>query len=177
LPDSTAALRGLLEDEFRRLAIDSPAFGKLMRRIVPEWYTYSVRLCDGGHLLPRAQIKLDLAGNFPDVNLVPGLHDLVTRELTLDLFTPPQRERIREESVRLATTGMKPKAIARTIDERPTSTAVHNALALHRKMLSLGLDSPYVVVLEPPGDYPKLRRHKHARYIFQPLDGYERPGL
>jgi len=177
LPESMAVLRGLLEDEFHRLAIDSPAFGKLMRRIVPEWYTYSVRLCDGGHLLPRAKIQLNLAGSFPDLNLVPGLDDLLTHKLTLDLFTPPQRERIREESIRLATTGMKPKAIARSIDERPTSTAVHNALALHRKMIALGLDSPYVVVLEPPDDYPKLRRHKHPRYTFQSRDGYEAPSL
>jgi len=138
---------------------------------------YSVRLCDGGHLLPRAKITLNLAGSFPDVNLVPGLHHLLTREVTLDLFTPPQRELIREESVRLASTGMNPKAIAQTIDSRPTSTVVQDALALHRKMLSLGLDSPYALVLEPPDDYPKLRRHKHPRYVFQSLEGYERPSL
>ena len=56
-------------------------------------------------------------------------------------------------------------------------TAVQNALALHRTMLALGLSTPYQVVLEPPEDYPKLRRHKHARYEFKPLDGYERPEL
>ena len=136
-----------------------------------------VRLCDGSRPLPRAKIRLNLAGTFPDVNLVPGLSDLLTRDLTLDLFDPPQRERIREAAVGLADGGVGPKAIAQAIAEKPTSTAVQNALALHRKMISLGLDSPYVTVLEPPADYPKLRRHKHARYQFKPRDGYQRPNI
>ena len=177
LPESPSALRGILEDEFRRLTIESPAFGSLMRSLVPEIYVYAVRLCDGGHLLPRAKIKLNLAGTFPDVNLVPGLGDLLTKELTLDVFDPPQRERIREAAVRLAAGGLGPTAIAQAIAEKPTSTAVQNALALQRKMISLGLESPYVTVLEPPADYPKLRRHKNSRYQFNPRDGYQRPKL
>ena len=177
LPGSPSALRGMLEEEFRRLTIESPAFGNLMRSLVPEIYVYAVRLCDGGHLLPRAKIRLNLAGTFPDVNLVPGLGDLMTQDLTLDLFDPPQRERIREAAVGLAAGGLGPKAIAQAIAEKPTSTAVQNALALQGKMISLGLDSPYVMVFEPPADYPKLRRHKNARYQFKPRDGYQRPKL
>jgi site-specific DNA recombinase len=177
LPASPTALRSLLEEEFRRLAVESPAFAKLMRELVPEIYVYAARLCDGGHLLPRAKVKLNLAGAFPDVNLVPGLENLLTSEFTLDLFEPPQRERIRKEAVQFAAKRLSHKAIAQKIEEHPTSTAVQNALALHRKMAELGLDSPYVPQLEPPADYPKLRRHKHPRYQFPPLDGYERPVL
>ena len=95
-----AVLRGMTEEEFRRLACDSPAFGKLMRSLVPEFFVYAVRLCDGGHLLPRAKIRLNLGGTFPDLNLVPGMSELLTEVFTIDLFTPPQREQIREESVR-----------------------------------------------------------------------------
>jgi len=179
LPESPSRLGWMLKEELGRLTIESPAFGSLMRSLVPEVYVYSVRLCDGGHLLPRAKVKLNLAGTFPDVNLVPGLGDLLTQELTLDLFDPPQRERIREEAVRLAgePTNLGPKAISRRIAERPTSTAVQNALALHRMVVSRGIDNPYVIVLEPPEDYPKVRRHKHSRYAFQPMDGYQRPEL
>jgi site-specific DNA recombinase len=177
LPESASALRGMLEEEFCRLTIESLAFGSLMRSLAPEIYVYAVRLCDGGHLLPRAKIRLNLAGTFPDVNLVPGLGDLLTQDLTLDLFDPPQRERIREAAVHLAAGGLGPNAIAREIAEKPTSTAVQNALALQSKMISLGLDSPYVMVFEPPADYRKLRRHRNARYQFKPRDGYQRPSL
>jgi hypothetical protein len=128
-------------------------------------------------LYPRAKVTLNLGGTYPDVNLVPGCEGLLTQELTLDLFDPPQRERIREDAVRLANLKLPAWKIAEAIKERPTATAVQNALALHRKMLSLGLDSPYVVVREPPEDYRKLRRHKHSRYVFQPMLGYERPPL
>jgi hypothetical protein len=177
LPESAAVLRQMLEDEFRTLAVDSPVFGKLMRSLVTSFFVYAVRLCDGGHLLPRAKIQLNLGGTFPDLNLIPEAHSLLTQDLTMDFFTPPQRERIREQSVALAARGMMPKAISQKIDEKPTATAVQNALKLNGKMLSLGLTSPYVIVLEPPDDYPKLRRHKHERYVFKPLDGYERPAL
>lgn len=173
LPDSMAALLGMLEEEFRQLAFDSSAFGKLMQSLVPEFYVYAVRLCDGGHLFPRAKLRLNLAGTFPDVNLIPGLAKMLNQDVTLDLFEPPQRERIREEAVQLHSMGKGPKAISRIIAEKPTSTAVQNALALHRQMLSLGLSSPYVTLQAPPDDYPKLRRHKHTRYRFEPLDGYQ----
>jgi site-specific DNA recombinase len=177
LPDSPSDLHCLLTSEFRRLAVESSAFASLMRSLVPEIFVYAVRLCDGGHLLPRAKIKLNLGGTYPELNLVPGLERLLTQELTLDLFDPLQRERIREEAVRLEATGLKPKAIAQQIEEKPTATVVQNALALHRTMESLGLTTPYVTVLEPPDDYRKLRRHKNPRYQFRPRDGYLRPAL
>ena len=177
LPEAPSVLRGMLEEEFGRLTRESPEFSTLMQKLVPDFFVYAVRRCDGGHLHPRAKVTLNLAGTYPDLNLLPGCHRLLTQELTLDLFDPPQPERIREASVRLAATGMKPTAIAREIKERPTATAVRNALGLHQKMLSCGLDNPYVVVSDPPDDYPKLRRHKNARYSFKPLPGYERPPL
>lgn len=48
VPSSTAELRGLLEEQFTRLAIESPEFGDLMRLLVPDFQVYLVRLCDGG---------------------------------------------------------------------------------------------------------------------------------
>ena len=140
-------------------------------------FVYPVRLCDGGHLLPRAKVTINLAGISPDAMSVPGLGKLLTRELTFDLFDPPQRERIREEAVQLDAAGHSQKAIAAMIEEHPTGTAVHNALALARKMNELGLDNPYVVLQEPPEDYAKLRRHQNEKYCFGPLEGYERPNL
>jgi hypothetical protein len=89
LPESIGELRQRLENEFLRLAIDSPEFGDVMRQLVPEFSVYLVRLVDGGHPLPRAKVKLTLAGIVPDAQLVPGMGEMLTRELTLDLFEQP----------------------------------------------------------------------------------------
>jgi hypothetical protein len=138
-----------------------------------------MRLVDGGHPLPRAKVKLSLAGIVPDAQLVPGLEELLTRELTLDLFErPPQRERIRAEAVRLAAQGLAQRQIVRQLtEEKPKLPVVQKALALDRKMKELGLESPYALVTEPPDDYAKLRRHKNSKYRFQPRDGYQRPAI
>jgi hypothetical protein len=173
-----ADLRSSLEKSFEELALESFDFGDLMQQLVPEFHVYSVRLCDGGHLLPRARVKLDLAGSVPDAEHVPALKNLLTRVITVDLFDrPPQRERIRDEAVRLVAKGLKSVEISRTIEERPKPAAVDRSLALDRMMNELGLKSPYVLVAEPPDDYPKLRRHRNPKYRFEPKEGYERPAL
>jgi len=177
LPASVEALRQLLEEAFRNLAIDSFEFGNLMRQLVREMSVYVVRLCDGGHPLPRAKLKLNLAGSLSDIDRVPDLGQLLTREFTLDLFRPSQRERIREEVVRLTAEGMPQRCIAKSLSEKATQPAVQNAIKLHRKMQEVGLESPYVAILEPPADYLKLRRHKNGKYEFAMREGYERPAI
>ena len=179
LPQSIEELQGLLEEQFQRLAIHSPEFGDLMRQMVPEIHVYAVRLLDGGNLLPRARVKLNLAGIVPDAQYLPEIGQLVTRVVTLDLFTePPQRERIRDDAVRLRDQGLTQRDIVgRLTSERTHLPVVQKALALDRRMKEAGLDSPYVVLTEPPEDYDKLRRHKNPRYLFQPQEGYQQPAI
>lgn len=181
LPPSVAELRAMLAVQFDKLATNSYECGDLLRKLVPEFHVYLVRLCNGGHPLPRARVTIALDGILPDAKHVPGLAKLLTRTFTIDLFVPPQRERIRETAVRLGAQGHGPKEIARRIPgiipEKPTSTAVQNALALHAKMQQLGLDSPYIILREPPEDYPKLRRHKNSKYRFEPREGYQPPEI
>ena len=177
LPDSTSELRDLLKAELRRLAINSLELGELIRQLVPEFHVYLVRLADGGHLLPRAKVRLNLLGSFSDAEFVPGLQELLAEELTLDLFVPPERELIRETAVRLDAAGHKQRDIAAALLGQPTQTAVWKALKLQRLMAAQGLESPYVLMHEPPADYKKLRRHKNRNYHFEMLEGYERPTL
>jgi hypothetical protein len=178
LPESVAELRQMLEEKFRGLAISSPELGGLLRQLVPEFWVYLVRLCDWGHLLPRAKVRLDLAGIVPDAKYASGLRELLTQEVTLDLFElPPQREQIRADAVRLASRGLRQWEIARQLAQRPTQTAVQHALALDRRMHELGLDSPYIPLLEPPQDYSKLRRHGNPKYRFEPLEGHQPPAI
>ncbi|WP_194242529.1 recombinase family protein [Gimesia benthica] len=177
LPKSTLEIKEILLHHLEDIDIHSHEFGDLIRELVPEIHVYLVRLIDGGHLLPRAKIRLNLAGSIPDVASIPELQQLLSRELTLDLFKPPQRELIRPEAVRLATAGLEQREIARRLEGNPTQTAVWNALKLHQQMLEQGLTSPYKFVDEPPEDYHKLRRHKNKKYSFQPKPGYQRPPL
>jgi hypothetical protein len=175
LPQSVEALRQLFEEKFARLTMSSPELGDLLRNIVPEFYVFLVRLVDGGHLMPRAYIRLDLGGIIPDAKHVAGLPEIFCKEWTLDLFErPPQRERIRQEAVRLEAAGTKQREIASLLEENPKQAVVQRALALDRRMRQLGLESPYIAVTEPPEDYPKLRRHRNGRYSFSPLVGFPR---
>lgn len=175
LPASSTELRALLETEFQRLTISSFEFGEFIRQLVPEFYVYLVRLCDGGHLLPRARVKINLLGSLAPTCIPPELHAMVHSDFTLDLFVPPEREQIRVESVKLAAQKMKQREIAMHIKSRPTQTAVWKALELQRKMEVLELNSPYVLVDAPPDDYSKLKRHRNRKYRFSRKAGYEPP--
>jgi hypothetical protein len=177
LPQTIAELRAELEAQFEPLNVESVEFGTLLRQLVPEFHVYLVRLIDGGHLMPRARIKVAYNGIARDVARVEAIDNLLTRVLTIDLFDPPQRERIREESVLLEAKGLQQREIAREIKERPKQAAVYNALALHREMLSQRLSSPYLLLREPPTDYSKLRRQRNSKYEFAPLDGYIPPEI
>ena len=114
LPKMVAEVRRMLDEKFQQLAVESPEFGDLMRQLVPEFYVYLVRLVDGGHPQPRAKVKLNLSGFVPDIQHVTGLTNLLTRELTLDLFEPPERALIREEAVRLAAQGLKSSTLRKS---------------------------------------------------------------
>ena len=177
VPESADELRSLLRSQFRPLAIDSFELGDLFREIVPDIYVYLVRLCDGGYLHPRAKVRLDLAGSIADAASVPGLRQLLEEEFTIDLFDPPQRERIRQEAVRLAAKGLEQREIAEQLEEKPTQPAVWNALQLQKRMDELQITDPYLIVYEPPADFTKLRKHKNPRYKFQIREGYVRPQL
>jgi site-specific DNA recombinase len=183
LSDRLLDLRLQLRDEFGRLAVTSPEFGDLMRLLAPEFCVYLVRLCDGGHPLPRARVRINLAGNLRGIDRVPSVKTWFDRDWTIDLFKATQRETIRTAAVQI--NAESPKLtydqIADEIDKRlhelPTSTAVGYALALQRRMEELGLDQPYVILREPPADYAKLRRHKNVKYRFEPTAAWAPPPI
>ncbi len=39
-------------------------------------------------------------------------------------------------------------------------------------MKAAGLEDPYLPLREPPMDYPKVCRHLHDRYSYNPLPGF-----
>ncbi|MBL9091590.1 MAG: recombinase family protein [Planctomycetaceae bacterium] len=181
LPESVAVLRGMLNDELAGKAHDSPEFGLLLQNVVESFHVYLVRLRDGGGLLPRARVTLAFDGIAPDLRRALGGTELLRRDVTIDLFVPPQRARIHSDVVELSALGHGPKAIAALIAERgkesPTATAVQHAIRLERAVKSQGADSLYEIILAPPEGYTRMRRHKHRKYKFEPLEGYVPPTL
>lgn len=177
LPTSSMELRTMVEATLSNLAIESPSCSYILRKLVPSFHVYLVRACDGGHLLPRAKVQIALDGIIPDAQHAADYSQMLRREFTMDLFEPAQRVRILEDAVRLNEMNLSYGEIANLIPEKPTTTAVQNALILSSKMKELGLQNPYTLVVEPPMDYAKLRRHLNAKYQFIPVPGYIRPSI
>jgi site-specific DNA recombinase len=177
LPTSVDELREKFESKFAGLAIDSPVFGSLLWGLVPEFHVFLVRLLDGGHPLPRARLRLNLTDLCPDLLLIPELNSHLTKVVVIDLYEAPERERIRNEAVCLSTIGRKQRSIAAELTQPTSQAVVQKALALNQLMVERGLEEPYELLLAPPPDYSKLRRHLNDRYEFSQLDGYEAPAL
>jgi hypothetical protein len=149
------------------LASDSPELGRLMHQLVPILQVYPYRLCDGGTVVLRAILTLDLTtiANVPWAG--EEANGVMRRELIVDLFEPPQRVRFREQVIARRAEGMTERRIAAALGI--TVVAAQKAAKLHRTMQARCLDDPYLPVTEPPAERTRWRRHLHPRYRFEPL--------
>lgn len=172
---SVEEVKKLARDVFRNLAPDSQEFSRLMQKLIPKILVFPYRLCDGGKIVLRARFTLSLVPLLPPSHHANGFSEILRKEIVIDLFEPPQREAFRKQIVKLRSPdpaedrpqGLTEKSISQMLGI--TKTAVQAAAVLQREMDRRGLSDPYVQVLEPPNDCPKLRRHHHPRYKFEPL--------
>jgi DNA invertase Pin-like site-specific DNA recombinase len=165
---SMERIKGVIADAFAGLAHDSPEFGRRMRALVPRLEIRPYRLCDGGKLVLRAHLTIDLTALAPEVSGLGDLGDWWRRQLVVDLFDAPQRAAYLRQVLAMKAEGRTEVQIARAVGI--TKTAVQHAAALAREMTRQGLSDPYVPVTEPPDDGGRLKRHEHPRYRFEPLD-------
>ena len=56
-----------------------------------------------------------------------------------------------------------------------TKTAAQSAAALQRTMDANGITDPWQPVTEPPSNDRRMKRHRHKRYKFEPLEGFPLP--
>jgi DNA invertase Pin-like site-specific DNA recombinase len=177
---SRARIREIAGETFADLAAGSPEFGRLMHRLVPRLEALPCRLLDGGAIVLRAHLTLDLAPLIPGAEALAGLSELLRRELVVDLFDPPQREAFRPRVTALRAEGRSEREAARELGL--TVTAAQSAARLDRMMREAGLADAYVAVTEPPPDQTRMRKHRHPRYSFrpkgpdEPSTGPARPG-
>lgn len=163
---SMAELRGLVVQSFKTLLPESHEFAKFMRRLIPLLVVAPYRSIDGGAVVLRAHFRLSLTSLAPALRKLPVDHSLLSRDMTVNLFDPPQRVAMRERVVGLITKGTFQRETGAAIGI--TQPAVQNALKLHAAMQAAGVADPYQPLAEPPNDYKKLRRHLHPRYRFTP---------
>jgi DNA invertase Pin-like site-specific DNA recombinase len=166
-------LKQLGRNCLKDLQVESEEFARIMRRLVPIIQVLPVRLCDGGRVVLRARAILRMSELIEDNRARDVLHRPLERVLMIDLFDPPQRALFRERVVAGRSAGKSEREVA--VELGLTVTATQRAMALQRMLDELGIAEPYVAVVEPPTDCPKLRRHLHPDYHFDPLmtDGVE----
>jgi site-specific DNA recombinase len=161
-------LRRLAREEVGRLDFAEPEFGRLMHRLAPRIEVFPHEPFDGGKMVLRAVMQVDLAGLLGAGGR--SLGGLIKRSATVDLFDPPQWIAYLERVVGLCARGLGAKAAAAELGL--TATAAQRAIVVHRSMQAAGASDPYLPVLEPPAGECRLGRAAHHRYRFEPLDGY-----
>lgn len=160
-------LREIALDAFQGLAIDSQDFSRVIRKIIPRMIMYPVQLVDGGMLKPRIAFQLDLTTFAPISRHDPELSNTLKKRVVVDTFGPPERALYRERVNEGKKQGLTEREIARELGT--SQSVVQYAASLQRKMDSLQVTDPYQIVLTPPLDTRRYRRHLHKRYKYDPL--------
>lgn len=159
-------LRPMFGEAMGALIVEDPEFADVVRNLVSKVVAYPFRLCDGGRIVMRAQMTVNLPSALSESKLSATVEQTLGQVNWVNLFNPPQREAFRERVVADRNHLTQAEVAAKY---GITVTAAQHAAALQRKMDALNLTDPYVHVVTPPDDCPKLRRHKHSRYQFEPI--------
>ena len=165
---SMEEIKTMVLGSMRSLAINSQEFGRLLRKLIDRIVVLPFQHCDGSSPVLRAYFELNLASLLPHIPGMESLSAALRKTMVVDLFDPPQREAFRTEATALIASGMNQRKAAKVLGI--TSTAVQRAQALNKKMEQSGITDPYIKLNEPPPENSKIKRHKHSRYEFNPVE-------
>ncbi|MDB5336470.1 MAG: Recombinase [Planctomycetaceae bacterium] len=161
----------LLEEIFSQTLADDQDAIRLLRRLIPRMYLLPYRCCDDKGVECRVHLTINLSPLLGVADGLPGVDQIVTRELIVDAFDPPQKVKYLEAVITQRSLGLTERQIAAAIGI--TQPAVQHTLKLARRMRELGTSEPYFPLLEVPTvGKSKFRRHLHVRFKFEPLDGF-----
>ncbi len=162
-----------LAREATALGFDEPEFCLAMHDLIPRITALPYRLRDGGKIVFRAVMEIDLAPLAGEGEC--HLDRQLVRTATVDLFDRPQRAAHMDAIAAMRESGKTERQAAGKLGL--TVTAAQRASALYRMTRAAGTLDPYAFVSEQPGDDAKLKKHLHQRYAFRALEGYPvRPG-
>ncbi len=170
---SMEEIKAMVLESMRSLAINSQEFGRLLRKLIDRIVVRPFQHCDGGSPVLRAYFELNLASLYPHIPGMEVLSAALRKTMVVDLFDLPQREAFRTEATALIASGKNQREAAKILGI--TSTAVQRAQALDKKMKELGITDPYIKLNEPPPENSKIKRHKHSRYEFNPVEHPDPP--
>lgn len=161
---------------FRDIDISSPQFWRLMCDLVSDVIVYPYEMIGGGHPCLKAVLQVNLLSFLPSPYRSLGTMTGLQRTLIIDLADRPLRELLRPAAVAgMKVPGANKKCLAAQLGTHPAT--IDRALQLQLLMDSLGLHDPYIPLRAPHDGVPKLTRHHHARYRFEPLAGFEVPNF
>ncbi len=168
-------VRAAAMESIAGMSIGSQEFGRIMHDLAPNITVFPVRSVDGGRIHFRAVVQLDANCFADNLDEIPSAQDALRLELVVDLFDPPQPMAVLSSAVAmLCSDGNKMKQRDAAAALGTSQPAVQRALKIHVLMQELGLTSPWRQVTAPPEDDSKLRRYRHNRYRFEPLEGFPR---
>jgi len=170
---SMEEIKTMVLGSMRSFAINSQEFGRLLRKLIDRIVVLPFQHCDGSSPVLRAYFELNLASLLPHIPGMESLSAALRKTMVVDLFDPPQREAFRTEATALIASGMNQRKAAKVLGI--TSTAVQQAQALNKKMELSGITDPYIKLNEPPPENSKIKRHKHSRYEFNPVEHPDQP--
>ena len=170
---SMKEIKAMVLESMRSLAINSQEFGRLLRQLIDRIIVRPFQHCDGGSPVLKAYFELNLANLLPHIPGMEVLSAALRKTMVVDLFDLPQREAFRTEATNLIASGKNQREAAKILGI--TSTAVQRAQALDKKMKELGITDPYIKLNEPPPENSKIKRHKHSRYEFNPVEHPDPP--
>lgn len=167
-------------DELRRravaalsaLAADDQETGRLLRQLLPDLHIHPYQVLDGSDIVPRAEFTLTLVPLLPPALQSVPEAEVFTRRMVVTLSEVSRFVAHHQDAADLQLQGLKQRQIGAQLGL--FQSTVERALRLHRKMLEMGLAEPFVRLTELPSETNRLRRHRHPRFRFEPLDDYPR---
>lgn len=165
-----ADLKRMVREAIARQDIQSAEYYRIMCRLVPELHILPYRLLEGKTICARAMFILDLAPLLGPNGLQEELRGLVRHRVMVDLCDHPTRELIRERVVVLRRQGVGIRAIAKQLGHN--ASEVQRSMKIQKIMDENELTDSYYRLTSPPDDCGNLRRHRHERFHYEPMDGY-----
>ena len=143
---------------------------RLLRQLIPELLIVPYQVCDESDIIPRAEFAVSLTSLLPPALQAESAAAVFTHRLVVTLAEPSQRVRHCGAAAELQKQGLKQREIGTRLGMAQSATEA--ALRISRLMIPLGISEPYIRLTAVPKVTNRLKRHKHPRFRFEPLDGF-----
>lgn len=167
---SVSDIKAMALKSLKELSGESFEMGQLLRKWISKIHVWPYQLLRQGQPVQRAFFTLDLTSFLPCKAYQQKFGHVLQKQMVVDLFEMPAREKLRPQIVKLKKEGYQHRQIASMLGTY--TQTVHLALQLQREMDERGLPHALLPIQEPPCNSNKWTRHKHVRFQFKPLQGY-----